>query len=253
MQGGIVGREPELAAVAQLLDGVAGGPAVLALQGEAGIGKTTVWAAGVERARESGFAALVCRPASAEVRLSYAGLTDLLGDLGPEAFERLPRPQHRAVDAALLRGADDDPASDPRAVAAGFLSALDVLARTTPVLVAIDDVQWLDEPTRRVVEFSVRRCTGPIATLTARRVEGEGSPADELAPRDPARRQAARLGPLSLGALHHVLKQQTGRPVPRHVLVRIAETAGGNPFFALELARSIDSASRLGAERDGTC
>ena len=72
---------------------------------------------------------LACRPASAELRLTYAGLTDLLAEVSEAVVDRLPIPQRRALDAALLRGADDDPAADPRAAAAGLLSVLDVSRR----------------------------------------------------------------------------------------------------------------------------
>jgi hypothetical protein len=91
------------------------------------------------------------------------------------------------------------------------LSLLDGLAGSQTVLVAVDDVQWLDLPTPRVVEFAVRRCSGPVAVLTLRRVEGEGSSGNGLVPRDATRRRVVRLGRFSLGALHHVVKGQTGR------------------------------------------
>jgi DNA-binding CsgD family transcriptional regulator len=241
VEGEVVGRDAELDRIARLLDSVGGGPAVLAFEGPAGIGKTTVWSAGVERARASGFATLTCRPTASEVRLSYAGLADLLVDLDPGVVDELPRPQGRALDAALLR-ADDDRMADPRATAAGFLSVLDRLAESSPVLVAIDDLQWLDEPTRRVVEFAVRRCTGPIAVVTTnRRGEGSGRTDELLLPRDESRLQRLQLGPMSLGALHHVIRQRTGRSLTRPSLTRITETSAGNPFYAVELARSIDS------------
>jgi len=233
----VVGRDAELAAVGRLLERVDSGPAMLALTGEAGIGKTTVWHHGVRRARDRGFTPLICRPAAAEVRLSYAGLADLLSDMPPGAFTRLPPPQRRALDAALLRGRDDDPAPDERAVAAGLLSLLRGLARTMPVLLAIDDVQWLDEPTRRVVEFAVRRCSGQVATLVTLR--GDDTAAlTGLRPGEPDRLETVSVGPLSLAALHHVLSQHTGRIWRRPALVRIAQACGGNPFYALELARS---------------
>ena len=105
MAGGAVGRDIEQAAVAGLLDGVGSGPATLALWGEAGIGKTTIWTVGVLAARERGYRVLACRPASAELRLTYAGLTDLLAEVSEAVVDRLPIPQRRALDAALLRGA----------------------------------------------------------------------------------------------------------------------------------------------------
>jgi hypothetical protein len=114
---------------------VVDGPAVLALWGEAGIGKTTVWNAGLAAATAREYTVLACRAAAAEVRLSYAGLADLLADVGADAFAWLPGPQRRGLDAALLRGtADDGRPPAARAVAAGFLAVLDRLAGESPVL-----------------------------------------------------------------------------------------------------------------------
>lgn len=213
---------------------------MLVLAGEAGIGKTTLWRHGVGRARDRGFTALVCRPAAAEVRLSYAGLADLLIDIDPAVCAALPGPQRRALDAALLRGPDDAPPADPRALAAGVLSLLNELARSMPVVVAIDDVQWLDEPTRQVLEFALRRCSGPVASLVTVR-GGEQAALAGLRPAEPSQVETVGVGPLSLAALHHVLIQHTGQVWSRPALVRIAQACGGNPFFALELARSSEA------------
>jgi len=213
---------------------------VLALWGEAGIGKTTVWNAGLLAAADRGYTVLAFRAAAAEIRLSYAGLTDLMADVAADDLARLPDPQRRALDAALLRGiAEDGHPPDARAVAAGLLSVLERLASRTPVLVAVDDVQWLDEPTRQAVAFAVRRCLGPVAALTAGRDGGRPDRRGEIRPRDPARLRHVDIGPLSVGALHHVLTENMKRSFPRPVLLRIAHTSGGNPFYALELARSL--------------
>lgn len=254
----VVGRESELAAVGGVLDQVADGPVVLLLSGAAGIGKTTVWRAGVDAARDRGFGVWECRPAASEVRLSYSGLADLLADVPAESLERLPPPQRNALNAALLHDDGEDPSPDPRAAAVAFLSLLSERARSGPMLVAIDDVQWLDGSTRRVVEYAARRCRGPVAILAARRDPSESELAasaaalsgrdpveavDELRPRDPQRRHVAAIGPLSLGALHQVIHQHLGRRFTRPAIVRIAEASTGNPFFALELARTLDPAA----------
>ncbi|MGH9138482.1 MAG: ATP-binding protein, partial [Acidimicrobiales bacterium] len=97
------GRDAELDAVDRMLDGVASGPAAVLLTGEAGIGKSTVWDEGVAHARERGFTVLTCRPAAAEVRLSYTGLFDILAGTDLNDIEELATPQRRALDAALLR------------------------------------------------------------------------------------------------------------------------------------------------------
>src|SRR5438552_10672777 len=73
-----VGRGPELGALGQFLAAARQGPEALLLEGDAGIGKTTLWKAAVEEAEGIGFRRLTSRPGSAEAQLSFAGLTDLL-------------------------------------------------------------------------------------------------------------------------------------------------------------------------------
>ena len=235
----IVGRRAEQAAVQGLLDGVGAGPATLALWGEAGIGKTTIWAAGVAAADSHGYTVFQCRPAIAEIRLTYAGLTDLLAPVDAAVLDDLPGLQRRALDAASLRGAEGDPPPDPRAVAAGLLSVFDRLTAAGPLLVAIDDLQWLDEPTRRVLAYATRRAHGPLAVLTAERADRVPEASSSLYPADATRLRYAQVGPMSVGALHRVLFREAGRSFSRPTANRIAERSGGNPFFALQIARSL--------------
>jgi hypothetical protein len=103
METGVIGREQELAAVDQLLDAAVAGFACLALEGEPGIGKTTLWQEAVRRGEERGFAMLMSRPAPSEARLSFAGLADLLEAALDETLTLLPEPQRHALDVALLR------------------------------------------------------------------------------------------------------------------------------------------------------
>jgi hypothetical protein len=113
---------------------------------------------------------LSARPASAETSLSFAGLADLLDGVEPGRLGSLPAPQCRALEVALLRA---DPGVDPampRAIALGLLSLLRQLAADRPLLVAVDDLQWLDRPTADALAFAVRRLQGPGArTLLAAR------------------------------------------------------------------------------------
>src|SRR5688572_15738847 len=101
--GRIVGREAELATVARFLDDPDQWPRALVLEGEAGIGKTTLWRAGLEAAAGAGYRVLVTRPGVNETMLSYSGLGDLLGEAFDEALTGAPDPQRRALEVALLR------------------------------------------------------------------------------------------------------------------------------------------------------
>src|SRR5262245_48381537 len=153
----VVGRDGELAAVSRFLDSAASGPSALVLEGEAGIGKTAVWRQGVAIARERLLWTLVARPGEAEARLGYAALGDLFGAVPEEAASGLAEPQRRAVDIALLRIEAEGTHADARAVSLGVLNILRSLAAMGPVLVAIDDVQWLDTASARSLQFAIRR------------------------------------------------------------------------------------------------
>src|SRR5512133_973627 len=142
---GIVGRESELARAKSFIGSVSEGPSALLLEGAAGIGKTTLWRAGVSIARARGHRVLACRAAESEARLSYAGL----GDLFDLELPDLPAPQKRALDAALLRAEVEGAPPDQRAVSVASLGVLRALAASGPVILAIDDVQWLDVPSAR--------------------------------------------------------------------------------------------------------
>ena len=120
----IIGREDELAELKRFLDAVDRVPAAFLLEGEAGIGKTVLWTAGVELARARGLRVLTAIPATAETRLSFAALADLLGPELAEVLPSLPAPQRRALESALLLEDAEGPPPDQRAVAFAFLGAV---------------------------------------------------------------------------------------------------------------------------------
>jgi DNA-binding CsgD family transcriptional regulator len=235
---GIVGREAELEAVERFLGVVRERAAGLVIEGEAGIGKTTVWLEAVRLAEALGFRVLRARPSESEAKLSYAALTDLIGAAFDETRSELPSPQQRALDAALLR-ADVDERTDPRTIATALVSVLTALAAEGPVVIAIDDVQWLDRASERALEYLARRPPGRVGMLFTRRTANPAPPSlDRSLPEGALERLV--LGPLSLAALHHLIKDQLGIAPARPTLVRVAAAAGGNPFFALEIARALE-------------
>jgi DNA-binding CsgD family transcriptional regulator len=240
----VVGREEELAAVAAFLEERHDGPAALVLEGDAGIGKSTLWQAAVDAAQARGLVVLASRPAEAERGLAHAGLGDLLEQVADEALPQLSLPRRRALEVTLLRGEPDEPV-DERALAVAVRDVLLLLAERGPLALAIDDVQWLDPPTSRTLAFALRRLgEAPVLLLLAQRVTEAGAAEPELvrAVGEAERRQLC-VGPLTPGALHRVLRDRLGRSFPRQTLLRIHERSEGNPFFALEVARVLGDGS----------
>ena len=238
---GVIGRDTELAAGDGFLDALAAGPAMLVLEGEPGIGKTTVWSELCGRARDRGHVVLSSQPVQSETELPFAGLLDLLGDYLDDIAE-LPGPQRRALEIALARS-DPEPGESVGSLAAsaGFLSVLGRLSGTGPVVVAIDDLQWLDVPTFRVFSFAARRLGSQrIGVLGPVRIP---SALDATVPSVDigADHQRIRLRPLSMASLYHLIDQRLGVSLPRYALARIEAASGGNAIVALEMARVIRS------------
>ena len=233
----IVGREPQLALLRTFIDEAEGTPAALVLEGESGIGKSTLWRAGVEYALTKGFTVLSSRPAEAERELGYVGLGDLLERVAEDVLPALLTPRRRALQVALLRGETSGDPVDPRTLGVAVRDALHHLSGRTATLIAVDDVQWLDPSSSHALAFAVRRLEGnEVKLLLTRRVR-EGVPQSELEQGLGVDRvRPLVVGPLSVGALHRLLRDRLERPFARQTLLRIHERSGGNPFFALELA-----------------
>ncbi|HLF69208.1 MAG TPA: AAA family ATPase [Gaiellaceae bacterium] len=229
----VIGREEERRAVGRFLQRCERGPAALVVSGEPGIGKTVLWQAGVEAARDLGMVVLVCRAAEAEATLSFAALADLLEGRLEEALAAVEGTRRRALEAALLIGDPGPDAVDQRGIAFAFLDALRGLASSEPLVVAIDDVQWLDTSSARVLQFALRRLRDePVGVLATVRAE-----TDTPAPLGVDYLEWLALDPLSLGALHRLLHERLALDLTRPELSRLHEVTEGNPFYALELGR----------------
>ncbi len=142
----MVGRKAELEEIVAFLDRA--GAAALVLEGEPGIGKTTLWQAGVDTARARGRRIRQARPTEAERELTFSALGDLLAP-ELERIEVLRPPRRRALESALRLVSDAQAAPDARAVGLAILDLLRLVSGEQPLLVAIDDAQWLDRAITR--------------------------------------------------------------------------------------------------------
>jgi DNA-binding CsgD family transcriptional regulator len=204
------------------------------LVGGPGAGKTTLWEAGVDRCVRRGLRVLAARPSGADAKLSFAGLIDLLDGIDFDHLDGLPSPQRRALEAALLRDDPDGAPAETHAIRIAFLNVLRGLGQREAVVVAVDDLQWLDAPSADALVYAARRLDPTAAFLLARR-PGQASQFERVLEDMSA---TVAVGPLSFGAIRSMLSERLGLTLPRPVLRRIVETTLGNPLFALELGRS---------------
>lgn len=238
------GREAERAQIERLFDAVADGPVGLALEGTPGIGKTTLWRAALQSALGRGYQVLATAPGEPDAALAFAGIGDLFDGAARELVAGLPAPQRHALAAALsLEGTSEVPAGStalPRAI----LTVLRTVAASGPVVLAIDDEQWLDPASARLLAFALSRLREePVCVLLTRRVESQGTLWPELARSFGSNGlDAVIVAPLDLTTIDALLRAQLGRTIPRPVLRRVHDASGGNPLFALAIAREVDAA-----------
>ena len=248
---GVHGRAADLARLGRFLDEVTGHPAALLIEGEPGLGKTTLWSAGIDQARRRGWRVLTCRPVQAEAALSLSALGDLLEPVPDAVLSELPGPQRRALDVALLRAEPGPEPPDQRAVAVAFLGVIRALAQAAPVLIGVDDLPWLDRASAAVLEYAQRRLTTQPAGLLATAATGDSaSPAGHMRGRfPPGRLHALTVGPLALEAMDAVLRAKGGPPEAWPEVVEVHEASGGNPYFAQELAAALGAHGRRRGSR----
>jgi len=247
--GGDLVRTAEWHRVRDFAHEVRTSPAALAIQGEAGAGKSTLWRAGLEAAAAAGHLLLRSEPSASETDLSFAGLADLLSGVLPRVAEQIPVPQREALEVALLlRPAGDEPPT-AHAIGLALLTALRACVSEGPVVVAVDDVQWLDEASLDALAFSLRRvASGPLSVLVAARTEAVADPLTAGAP-PPSRAWHALLdavpaakvidlAPLDMWQVQNLLPKAVTAAQARLV----ARRSRGNPFWAIQISAILDSA-----------
>jgi DNA-binding CsgD family transcriptional regulator len=232
----VVGRERELDQLDAFVRG-ATEHQTFVLVGAPGIGKTTLWEVALARARAAGVRVVSTRGGAAEAKLSLTGVFDLIEPVADEVLPRLPEPQRAAIEATLLRAEAQGRRPGRRTLATALLNALRTLASSGPVLVAVEDAQWVDESSQEALAFAIRRLAGAdVRMLVTTRTTASSVITDVAAREDPLRLELAGL---SLGATRRLLAERIGITLPRRVLVAVHTAAKGNPLFALEIGRDV--------------
>ena len=210
--------------VRRLEDARAGRSGVLAIVGEAGIGKSALLAYAEEQA--GGMNVLRARGVQSEAHIPFAGLFELLRPTLPW-MDQIPGPQAAALESALaLRPAS---AQGRFAVGAATLSLLAAYADEAPVAVLVDDAHWLDGSSADALLFAFRRLIAdPVAVVLTVRT-GEPSLLDgaDLA--------TLRLQGLDRASAAELLRHQRDEPISQNLADRLHHDTGGNPLALLEL------------------
>ena len=235
----LIGRQWEIAGADRFLDDISAGPAAMLLEGDPGIGKTTVWRAAVDAARRRSYRVLVCRASESESALSFLGLGDLLDGVAEAVLDALPEPQRRALEFALLRSSDEG-SLDRVAVARGTLAVIRASASETPTVLAIDDVQWLDAPSADVCRFVAHRLTEERVGLLLSVREAGTSPLELDQAFPGGKLVRLRLEALELDELEEVVRLHLPVSFSQPTWQALYQISGGNPFFALQLAEALE-------------
>ncbi|MFF5497433.1 AAA family ATPase [Streptomyces aquilus] len=228
----LLGRERELSRIVRLVDAAGGdGPRVLVLTGEPGAGKSALIGRAVAQATERGHRVLRVRGCEGEQDLGFAGAHQLLRPvLG--GVDRLPAHQRDALRQALgIAPADGAATPDPLTIRAAVLALLLDAAAQRPLLIAVDDAQWLDVGSLDVLAFAARRLDGEAAVLLlAAREAAVPARFDRDFPH-------LAVGPLDRAAAGRLLDAQPQPPTGR-MRSRILAQAAGNPLALIELTRA---------------
>lgn len=221
----LFGREKELARIERLLDDArAGTSGVLVLRGEAGIGKTELLRAAIQRA--DSMTVLRATGIEAEAELEFSGLLELVrSELG--RLEDLTEHQGAALRGAL--GLAPAGSTDRFAVGAATLALLAAVAEAAPLLVLADDAQWLDRASADALCFAARRMDADRAAFLFAVRDGD------VRTFDAAGFEQLELAGLDDDTASKLLAHAAGVEVEAHVARRLRTATAGNPLALLEL------------------
>ncbi|NMO92764.1 LuxR family transcriptional regulator [Actinomycetospora sp. TBRC 11914] len=233
------GREDERREVRRLLDAARDSRAgVLGLRGSAGSGKTTLCDDAIDAA--TGMTVLVVCGTESERDLPLAALLALLRPLDDRVDDLPDAP--RAVARALLDGVGTQDGADPFTLGATCLALLAVAAEKEPVLVVVDDAQWVDEVSGHAMAFAFRRLARDAVAVVLACRDPQG--ADDRPCPIPGSWSWTELGGLEPDQAVRLL---AGHDVTPDVATTLCTACGGNPLALLEVVRGLSAEQRTGA------
>jgi DNA-binding CsgD family transcriptional regulator len=231
---GLRGRRRECGVLDRLVEALSAGESrALVVRGEAGVGKTAL----LEYVALRAAACRVVRAmgVQSEMELAFAGLHQVCGPM-LDRLERLPVPQRDALETAF--GISRGPAPDRFLIGLAVLGLLSEVAAERPLVILVDDEQWLDRASAQALAFVARRLAAESVGLifAAREPDADLAELPELVveglPEDDARKllDSVLAGPLDERVREQIIAETRGNPLALLELVRglkPAELAGG--------------------------
>ncbi|MEV8373781.1 AAA family ATPase [Kribbella sp. NPDC056861] len=207
------------------------------LYGPTGIGKSATGRALVADRARAGCRVLSAAPSQSEAGLPYVTLLDLLSNQLELAWQVLPDHLRQPLEVALLKASAPDTVRDELAVRLAVLHVLRRLAASGPVLLVVDDIQWVDPSSLEVLTFCARRLTEGVQMLATEQVADGDLPVMAEACPEPVLQ--LEVPPLVEADVLALLRNRLSSPLPVRTARRIFTASAGNPFMALELGRAI--------------
>ncbi|HZX07406.1 helix-turn-helix transcriptional regulator [Kribbella sp.] len=207
------------------------------LYGPTGIGKSALGRALVADFARKGCRMLSAAPSNSEAGLPYVTLLDLLSGQLEFAWQVLPDHLRQPLEVALLKASAPDTVRDELAVRLAVLHVLRRLAATGPVLIVVDDIQWVDPSSLEVLTFCARRLSEGVHVLATEQVADGDLPVMAEACPEPVLQ--LEVPPLTEPDVLRLLRQRLSSPLPVRTARRIFAAGAGNPFMALELGRAV--------------
>jgi len=229
------GRESEFHAITTAATQVHHGGRAMVVEGEPGIGKTTLLAAAAAWANSHGFRVLSCAGVQCQTTVGYAGVHELVHPI-LDLADALPTHQNTALLAAL--GLADHAPPSPLLIGVSVLGLLEEAAAAQPLMLLVDDAQWLDGSSLHVLTFIGRRLsTAPVMLLCTTRPKPDGEPARLVSlPR-------LQLGPVdeptSMALLKAAVESCGEQSLSSATQRRLLCEAGGNPLAITELTKAL--------------
>ena len=262
-----VGREQELQTVDAALAGLSEGRgAVVSVSGEPGVGKSRLTAEVKRRAQDRGALWLTTRCLSYGAGIAYWPVAELFRRVAGVAPEDRPEVALARLEEATTELGGDavlpyfarmlglaapvvdelEPEAYRRGLHDAVMAAVTQMSGKQPIVLVVEDLHWADASTVALSTDLARLCHSiPLVIYLTARTEAVGALLEIASGADEPLRHAIQLDPLDADAVGPLLEGFLGAPLDGRAVELVADRAGGNPFFARELLRSLQDASDL--------